>query len=110
MNWLIEKAYAIGGDASTATTSNWTWLKPTDKSGSVTSLITSIITLITTVAAALAVIYLIYSGIIYITAAGNPDNAKKGQQGVINAVIGIIIIIAAYYIINVAISVTTGLK
>ncbi|PIX30025.1 hypothetical protein COZ63_01930, partial [Candidatus Berkelbacteria bacterium CG_4_8_14_3_um_filter_42_13] len=54
------------------------------------------------------VIYLIYSGIIYITAAGNPDAAKKGQQGVINAIIGIVIIIAVYFIIRVAMGLGTG--
>jgi len=43
-------------------------------------------------AAIIAIIYLIYSGILYLTAAGNPDSAKKGQQGIINAVIGIVII------------------
>lgn len=55
------------------------------------------------IAGGVAIIYLIYSGILYLTAAGNPDAAKKGQQGVVNAIIGIIIIVLAYTIINLAI-------
>ncbi|MFA5024773.1 MAG: pilin [Patescibacteria group bacterium] len=50
------------------------------------------------VAGALAIIYLIYSGILYITAAGNPDAAKKGLQGIMNAAIGIVIIVLAFFI------------
>ena len=52
------------------------------------------------VAGVLAVIYLIYSGILYITAAGNPDAAKKGQQGIVNAVIGIVVIALTFVIIG----------
>ncbi|MEK9155843.1 MAG: hypothetical protein AAB360_00880 [Patescibacteria group bacterium] len=62
-------------------------------SGAITSVVLPI-------AGAIAVIYLIYSGILYLTAAGNPDAAKKGQQGVVNAIIGIIIIVLAYVIVN----------
>ncbi len=56
--------------------------------------------LVALVAGILAFIYLVYSGILYLSAAGNPDSAKKGQQGIINAIIGIIIIVAAWAIIN----------
>ncbi len=59
-----------------------------------------VVNVILLIAGIAAVIYLIYSGILYITAAGNPDSAKKGQQGIINAVIGIIVILLAYVIIN----------
>ena len=52
------------------------------------------------VAGALAFLYLVYSGILYLTAAGNPDNAKKGAQGVLNAIIGIVIVVAAWAILN----------
>jgi hypothetical protein len=56
--------------------------------------------LIALIAGMIAFIYLVYSGILYLTAAGNPDSAKKGQQGIINAIIGIIIIVAAWAIIG----------
>jgi len=106
MNWLIPKAYAraeIGGQ--------WDWLNPVDSGTtvSVVGLANTVFHFVLLIAAVLAVIYLIYSGIIYITAAGNPDNAKKGQQGVINAIIGIIIIVAAYFIINLAMNIASGI-
>ncbi len=95
MQWL-EKTKAF----------DWrTGLRPENTStGDVNTIVTNVINLVVLVAGALAVIYLIYSGILYITAAGNPDQAKKGQQGVINAIIGIVIIVAAYFIINVAVN------
>mgnify|MGYP001114460067 CR=1 FL=1 len=61
-------------------------------------LIANIIQVILYVAGVMAIIYLIYSGILYLTAAGNPDSAKKGQQGIINAIIGIIIIVLVWVI------------
>lgn len=52
----------------------------------------------------LAFAYLVYAGILYITANGNDEQAKKGQKGIINAVIGIIVIALAYTIINVVLN------
>ena len=49
---------------------------------------------------AIAVIYLIYGGILYITAGGDAEKATKGRTAVINAVIGIIIIFLALVIIQ----------
>ena len=72
----------------------------------ITTLFGSVTNLIALVAGMIAFIYLVYSGILYLTAAGNPDSAKKGQQGIINAIIGIIIIVAAWAIIG-AVSGTT---
>jgi hypothetical protein len=63
-----------------------------------TKLVSNVVDIMLFVAGALAIIYLIYSGILYITAAGNPDAAKKGQQGILNAVIGLVIIVLAFFI------------
>ena len=73
---------------------------PKGGSGDIQSLADKVINLILEVAGALAIIYLIYSGILYLTSAGNPDNAKRGQQGLINAVIGIVVITLAFFIVN----------
>lgn len=85
---LVEKVSAI----------DFNFIQLSTSGKDLPGLINSVIDIILFVAAVLAVIYLIYSGILYITAAGNPDSAKKGQQGIINAVIGIIIIILAFVI------------
>jgi len=88
MNWL-EKARAL----------DWNFLKVSDSAGTgIESIADRIINIVSLVAGILAVIYLIYAGIVYITAGGNPDAAKKGQQGIINAIIGIVVIVLAYFI------------
>ncbi len=115
---LLSKVFAQtggtgGGTGGTGTTTGIfdIFTQPTniDTANSWQSLVTKAIGVILAVAGALAVIYLIYSGILYITAAGNPDAAKKGQQGIINAIIGIIIIVAAYFIVGAVVNLGTGL-
>lgn len=51
----------------------------------------------------LAIILLIIAGIQYIQALGNQDATKQARQRIMNIVLGIIILIAAYTIINVLI-------
>jgi len=50
-------------------------------------------------AGAVAVIYLIYGGLLYITAGGDAEKATKGRTALINAVIGIVIILLALVIV-----------
>lgn len=57
------------------------------------------------VAGALAILFLIWNGIQYITSAGNPEKIKAARSGMINAVIGVMIIVAAYAIVRFAISI-----
>jgi len=51
------------------------------------------------VAAAIAVFYLIYGGLTYITAGGDAEKATKGRTVLVNAIIGIVIIALAYLIV-----------
>jgi hypothetical protein len=93
MNGIIEKAYAVA---------SITPISPdTTDVTDLGTLVSRIATWLTYAAGVAAFIYLVYSGILYISAAGNPDQAKKGQQGIINAIIGIVIIVLAYTIISV---------
>jgi hypothetical protein len=48
------------------------------------------------IAGALAVIYIMVGGILYLTAGGNGDQAKKGGQTVVNAFLGLIVIAISY--------------
>jgi threonine/homoserine/homoserine lactone efflux protein len=66
--------------------------------------IARIINFLLVIVGIIAFIYLIYSGILYITAAGSPDQAKKAQQGVISVVVGLIVVALSYAIIKFAIS------
>jgi len=97
---LIEKAQAAA---------DWEGLFKNQTTGQVNltwqAMANTVLNWVFMIAGLLAVAYLVYSGIIYITAAGNPDNAKKGQQGVINAIIGIIIVGLAYFIIGFALKI-----
>ncbi|HUC95925.1 MAG TPA: pilin [Candidatus Saccharimonadia bacterium] len=47
-----------------------------------------------------AVIFVIYGGVQYILSQGNPDNTKKAQGTIINAVIGLVITILAATLVN----------
>lgn len=72
------------------------------------TLFSSIINIVLVIAGFLAIIYLIFSGIRYITSAGNADQAKAARQGIINAVIGIAVVVAAFVIVRLVAQATGG--
>ncbi len=53
----------------------------------------------------MAVIYLIWSGIQYITAAGNAEQTKKARESIIHIVLGIILLVSTYYILRILIGI-----
>jgi hypothetical protein len=59
------------------------------------------INLLLGVAFVIAVLFLVIGGFRYIVAQGNPDAAKAGKQTIVNALIGIIIIILSYVLVSV---------
>lgn len=66
--------------------------------------IADIISILLAIAGAVAVLAIIYGGFLYLTSAGNEGQAKSGQQVVTYAIIGTIIIILSYVIIQVIVS------
>ncbi len=68
------------------------------------SLIAAIIKIMLVLAGIVAVFFLIIGGYRYITAQGNAEQAEKGRSTVINAIIGIVIIIMSYVIVNVVVN------
>ena len=68
--------------------------------GGLLTLIGRIVNIILIVVGVLAVIYLIYGGIMYITAGGDAEKANKGRVAITNAIIGIVIIMLALAIYN----------
>lgn len=88
---LIGRAMAIRASDLTA-------INPLE-SGSLSQKIAAGINATLWVAGALAVIYLIYGGILYITAGGDAEKATKGRTALINAIIGVIIILLALLIL-----------
>lgn len=83
---------------SVGTSSFFKPICPITSDYSLATLIDTIITYMLYIAGALAVIYLLYSGILYITAGGDETRATKARTGIVNAVIGIIIIVLAFVI------------
>src|SRR3989344_5897315 len=66
-------------------------------------LIYRVISLLLFVAGGLAVVFVIIGGYQYITSGGNEEQSEKGKKTLLNAVIGVVVIVMAYVIINVVI-------
>ena len=64
-------------------------------------IITRIINYLLLFAALIAIMFIILGGYRYITSAGNAETAKAGRSTVVNAVIGLAIIILSYVIVSV---------
>lgn len=67
----------------------------------VAQIIKSITTIVYTIAGSVAVIMFIAAGIRFITSSGNPERAQKARKTMINAAIGLIVIILAFTITSV---------
>ena len=75
-----------------------------DPTATLVNVFNAVLNIMLLLAGILSVIYIVYSGIQYITSAGSPDKVKVARAGIINAVIGIIIVVAAYGIIKLSVS------
>ncbi|MDB4939780.1 MAG: hypothetical protein JWO40_205 [Candidatus Doudnabacteria bacterium] len=64
-------------------------------------IITRVINYLLLFAALIAILFIVLGGYRYITAQGNAENAKAGRTTVVNAIIGLAIIILAYVIVSV---------
>lgn len=75
-------------------------LKPTGGSFSVEQLIVIVFNYLIIIAGVLALFYLIWAGIQYITAGTDDTKAAKAKTGIFNAIIGIVVILVSYLIIS----------
>lgn len=72
-------------------------------------LVSEVLKILLTLSGIVAVIILVIGGFQYMTARGNAEQAEKGRQTLINAIIGLVIIVLAYTIVNVVTNaLTTG--
>lgn len=69
--------------------------------GSIAQIFRLIINWALAIAFIAAVIMLIYGGFRYITSAGNTDQATTGKTAIVNALIGIVIIVLSYIIVQI---------
>ncbi|PIQ79019.1 hypothetical protein COV81_03595 [Candidatus Peregrinibacteria bacterium CG11_big_fil_rev_8_21_14_0_20_41_10] len=56
----------------------------------------------------IAVIFIIYAGFLYVTAAGEDDNIGKAKKIIMYSIVGIIVILASAAIVNFALGSTSG--
>lgn len=68
---------------------------------SLTDFILSVINIALALAGLIAVLFLIIGGFRYITSSGNSDGAELGKKTILNAVIGIIVIILSFVVVRV---------
>jgi len=99
---LIERAMAAGSSTVQAIT------PVSNVNLSIPQFVAQILTWLLYFGGALAVIYLMYGGFLYITSAGDEDKAKTGRTAVVNAIIGVIIIALALVIVQWGMDVAGG--
>ncbi len=67
----------------------------------ISNFILRIINILLAIVGLIAVLFLIIGGFRYITAGGNEETAESGKKTIINAIIGIIIVILSFVIVRV---------
>ena len=100
---LLLPAFAHAQVGFGAATSNLTTIKGVVATGGVNvadlpTLVGNLINVVLGTMGIVFVVLIIYAGILYLQAGSNPENAKKAKSLIINATIGLIIIVAAYAI------------
>lgn len=74
--------------------------KDLQNAGNISNYITILYKWVVPFAAGLAVLMIIYSGYLYITSQGNPDNIKQAKDYIIGALVGLALIILAGVILK----------
>lgn len=72
------------------------------------SLVVTIINIFLLIVGAIAFIYLVIYGLKYVTSGGDAAKATEARNGIVNAIIGIIVITLAFFIIRMATSFATN--
>lgn len=105
---IASKAHAqlpgSQGSGSSNINSNFTlgdfnFLNPF-KESDINSIFATVVGVVLTVAAVVAFFYLIVSGFQYITAGGDAAKAQTARQGIVNALIGVVVILIAYIVLR----------
>ena len=103
--FLSDPANAQFGLGTTAKVSG---LKGAGASSSLTTIIARIISSVLGLVGAIFFLLMLYAGFLWMTARGNEDTIKKAKGTLANAIIGIIIIAAAYGLTSLVITTTLG--
>jgi len=80
-----------------------------EQATSLNVIITNVMNAILAIIGVLLFAYLFHAGYLWMTASGNEDQVKKAKDQIRNAIIGLIIIIAAYAISNFVLNALSGM-
>ena len=80
------------------------------KSTEVSSILGNVIDWVLILVGAIAVLFIVWSGIQYITASGNKDKAENAKKTLTYAVLGLIVIVLAKVIVELVIKLPTDRK
>jgi hypothetical protein len=83
-NMFIQKAYANG-------------ITPPSNITSIADILNEVLPIVYGVAGIAMFGYLIYAGFTWLLSAGDPDKLRKAQDTMLNAVIGLAIVVFAYF-------------
>lgn len=68
--------------------------------GCVKDLLSNFINAALGLAGVVALILIIWGGISYITSAGNPDQVARARSTIMYAIIGLVVVLASFFIVN----------
>jgi len=70
------------------------------KSGDITLILMGVLEMALRIAGLVAVAFVIYGGISYITSQGQPDKTKNAQETIINALVGLVIAMISVAVVS----------
>ena len=79
---------------------NYQYICGGGKEGDAVSIVTNILEAVFGITAILATVVIIIGGVMYMTSRGSEDKVKRAKDAILYAVIGLIVSIAAYAIVN----------
>ncbi len=100
---LIARVSAVGVSLLMLPTQVYaqaSWLDGIGYEGDMDSLIKTVLNTAIIMAAVVAVAYLVYNGFKYMMAAGDTAKTEEAQKGIANALIGLVVCLAAAVVIN----------
>ena len=80
----------------------------TNEEGSIRALVRTIVNFFLFFLGMIAVIMVIYGGVLYVTAAGNDDQVGKAKNVIMYAVAGILVILISFALINTVLGAASG--
>jgi heme/copper-type cytochrome/quinol oxidase subunit 2 len=98
---MLVKAQAVSDGLRSSGFSSIFGNGPLQQQTSITGLIVQIIKIMLFFSGIIAVVFVIIGGYFYITSQGNEEQAEKGQKTMTNALIGVVVTILSYVIVNV---------